>query len=328
MIRRKFKKKNILEHKSTIIFVENKPYENKGILGKIFSSEGLFIAIFPILAYLLVFVTYTSFLSSFGIPFHFIEFNFSTIINIIVTASIILLSFNIIILGIIGNIPSKIRNQIPLRFSLLYIYFSTLWFISLIVYGTTKHAPIIWFLFFIFFIFPVIVGPIIILVASMIAKNKESKKELIKNYFIESFYKLDRNAGIWINILGGIRNSVFILIYLGLLVAGFAQGKLSARTQEYFFVAKITPECVVLYNSAEHIICSPFNRKEKEVQPAYRVLYYQDNQSVEYRQENIGPLHLQPTLTPTPKLTFTPTVKNSPLPTLTPTELPVLTATP
>jgi hypothetical protein len=165
---------------------------------------------------------------------------------------------------------------------------------------------------------PIFVGPIIIVIFSIIEKNKKSKKELIKNYFIESISKLDRDTRVWIKILGGTRNTVFILIYLGLLAAGFAQGKISARTQENYLVAKVIPECVVLYNSTEHVICSPFNRKEKEVEPAYKVIYYQDNQNIEFREENVGPLHLKPTATPTPKPAFTPIITR----TLSPTPLP------
>lgn len=88
-----------------------------------------------------------------------------------------------------------------------------------------------------------------------------------------------------------------------------------ARIETSFYVVNDTTECAVLYRKADRYLCAPFDREKKEVEPAFRLLYYQDNQNVELRKEDIGPLHLKPTPTPTPKPTLTPTVTRTPPPT-------------
>jgi len=83
---------------------------------------------------------------------------------------------------------------------------------------------------------------------------------------------------------------VFLGVWL-FHVAGDAQ----ARRQKEFLVIASTPECVVLRIYGDELICAPFNRATKEVQPSFSIIKYANSASeprLQLSLEKVGPLKL------------------------------------
>lgn len=103
-------------------------------------------------------------------------------------------------------------------------------------------------------------------------------------------------------LLGGDRSVLLYLLFTA-LAGSFAFGRVAAMTRTSFLVSDSSPDCAVVYATSERYLCKPFDNN-KAFDNTFQIFYYQENQSMDFRNESIGPLHLDPALVPTRKPLF------------------------
>ena len=103
---------------------------------------------------------------------------------------------------------------------------------------------------------------------------------------------------------------LFILfLYFSLLIN---LGSLVAKTKTSFLVSNTNPPCLAISVNGNNIVCSYFDKVSKEIVPNFHLLSLEGHPEIEFRYDDVGPLHRKPTPTKTPL----------PTPTSTPTEIP------
>lgn len=93
--------------------------------------------------------------------------------------------------------------------------------------------------------------------------------------------------------------------------AGMAQ----ALNQAEFLVTNTSPEMVVLRVYGDNLICAPFDRNTKEVKSDFVFLRIAEDPNLVLSPEEVGPLHISPTVA----IVITPTLMPNATPTLLPT---------
>ena len=98
-----------------------------------------------------------------------------------------------------------------------------------------------------------------------------------------------------------------LFLVVALVYVAWGVGRYRAIYQESFYVTNTSPEAVVLQVTADYVICAPFDRSSKEIEPAFQILKNEEDPSIIFRLEQVGPLHpksvpagASPTVTPSP----------------------------
>ena len=63
-----------------------------------------------------------------------------------------------------------------------------------------------------------------------------------------------------------------LFLVVALVYVAWGVGRYRAIYQESFYVTNTSPEAVVLQVTADYVICAPFDRSSKEIEPAFQIL--------------------------------------------------------
>jgi hypothetical protein len=121
-----------------------------------------------------------------------------------------------------------------------------------------------------------------------------------------------------------IKISSVFLIVIALYYALFGIGTIAAKRQTTFNILYPNTDCVVLYSRGDSVVCSPFNRNEKEIEQVYKLVNLLGDPKLELRSEIVGPLTVKTLFTPTLIPYITPKPSDTPVPTISPTQLPTV----
>jgi hypothetical protein len=305
---------------------EAKSQDSKNkLFGLISLSDTLIIVSLPIMANLLLFVYYAGYFAPFELPTQFFAYNFSQVFQVTAGLLVIALAFVLIqwanaILGATRRLPKPIIKRAadilpPMLAAYLLVYD--------FVYDATGMS---------FTDLCLQVTPPLLTLMGIIGIHKFAPRSTSGTYLEKleaddrqseaaSKKKLEETADpirrfplLRVKFFGPL----FWYLSLGLL-AVYAFGRTMAWNTDKFYVANTSPEeTVVLWIDNSKIICAPFDRNTREVEPSFLILSVPGDPSTIFRLEKIGPLRLKKgavSRAPIPGLFPTPTV----LPTLTPT---------
>jgi len=246
-------------------------------------TEGLIIAFLPALAYLMAFSYETGFLKAYNIPSDFVEVNLNTICTfffaIIVVGSVLLNIF----LAILIITPAKYKRFFKKLIPILIYFFLVLIYVATYPLQMKKWSIMIIFLaFFLFIIFgmPLITQRNKKTYLEKVEAHEERDTQLLSTTLLHSF-----RQSIFPNILV-IVGYIFLFISLSNVI-----GEFKAINKKDYIIIKGMPEIVVLRAYEDQLICSHFDRNTKQIDKKFFVVEKKST-SVEYHQENIGPLYI------------------------------------
>jgi hypothetical protein len=251
-------------------------------------TEGIIIALIPVLGYALAYIHEFAFCDIFGIPKEFIIVNWPSIITSI--GRIIVLS--LVIIGIIllpafiqktggtkmGPIARRLVTYIPLLLASFFLVmgysFILLEFLSILA-------------FLLYFAILDFLGPC-------------WTQRSIKGYRnrLDAQDKRDAEVMGKITFLGKIGRAgatliVFIILLLGL---SYLDGRDNAVTQEEFLVPSTYQESAVLRVYGDRLVCAPLDREKHQVSREFFFINIGDNPNLILTPQIIGPLKVFPPL--------------------------------
>lgn len=260
---------------------ENLKPSQKGLFGKIVSSETLTIATIPILCYLIVFIYDWGYLNFYSIPLNFIYFDINQIFIVFVFISIlalVLFIFGDMLFSVFRTVKPPIRRKLN-----TYIPNLLLCFIYFIIYGKLVKY---WLSFLAILAALILIENVIIILRF---RKKKSLEKIYQAYYDEKDYKNKNETFITsydkIFRFLGPHLSVFIFC----LYIVYQIGNAKAMTKNNYYVVNTTPERVMVWSTDKIDICSSFNRDKNTINKNYIILNRDDNSLIEYTLENIGP---------------------------------------
>lgn len=247
-------------------------------------SDALILAGIPLFANLLIFIVEVGYFSVFGLPQQLISFDLAeTFVASSFLLSVVFITF-MIIRGISKflfalKLPPVITHKFQYYFpgflilvSLIYL-FTNQWkewigiFIVLIFFATTD------------FIFPIFT-------------QRKPKSYLAKLAKAQERYVLtDKKVTTILDeiiLLFGKNITKVMLYFLIILILAFQTGRSVAINKESFLIVNSEPETVVLYMARNYAIISPFDRKEKEIDPEFKILNFSSDQTYTFHREQLG----------------------------------------
>jgi hypothetical protein len=279
-------------------------------LPKIKISEGIVLAAIPIIAYMILYCVEWGYFNYYLLPVQFISFDIAEIF-VAITGLIITLFLGLFLLNLGYPFEGKlIPRTIVKAFTPaipFYIFLLTLiYFLS----ETQQESD---------FYSIVFIGYTLYIIITLIYKRfikKESLDTNGNNQTTNSEYQgplLSRILNALNSMFGKYAGRILVNLVFLLFVA-YQYGWSQAYNKKDYWFVNTTPESIVLYVNSDEAIISPFDKNLPEIAPIYRVVYYSDNQSLEYSLKRIGQLHIK-SITPIP--TFIPTPTDTPVPTNT-----------
>jgi hypothetical protein len=291
-----------------------------GFLRRITLTETFALATLPAAAYLIIFVYNWGYFDVFKIPLRFIQFNIREVFVVcgaLLAFAVFLFSLFDFLSGLFlseivpVSIAARVAGLTPMvmLFAAYLLLFADRW--------------IEWIMF--------LAG---VLILACILFVLPVMKQRGKGSYLEKLEAADREAAdreLQRSKAGGVttfttrfvgKNAFLVgwYVYIALQIL-YSAGRSSAVHQREFHVASVPPESVALVISEDYIVCAPFDRNTKEIEPGFMILDRQEISSVRFRLEQIGPLHLKKipsAATITPTSTVTPTSMPSVVPTPTP----------
>ena len=292
-------------------------------------TDKFIIAAFPVMAYALVFTYKLGYYEVFRLPVQFITFSVVEVFNVVVgllgVSFALFGAINVVFSFLPKNMPHSIERRLQ-----FFIPFLVVFLASFFLYASLWRE---WLLLLIL----VFVLALIMFVTPLLTKRYQGsyleKMEALDQEQTQSedIWEDTRSLGYWAaRSLRPYQLAIIVYGFIGLYIVYHA-GRASAFNQQVFRVASTSPEAVVLVVNSDWMIGAPFDRKSKEVEPSFIMLEVPGEGNVEFRLEEVGPLHLREdaisqTVTPTPTLTDTPTL--TPAVTLTLTPIVASTTTP
>jgi len=255
--------------------VENRTFEKKpekaepeGRLEKNWVTDAVILAALSISSYVFHYLFEFGYLSYFGVPAAFISFEFATIIPALLFLAAAYLLFIFVVWpffhALIQVIPRPLRSVISFA----------PWLVFLALFGFSSSSMLLMALVILLLFGMNRVNAIRPLQKMGGAGNPSPK-------VISTAYR-DR-------ILPHGSGWQFLYIFITALLSSVAFGRIAAVTRTTYPVIESPSSCAVIYMAADRYICTPFN--ENEFERAFKVLYFQENQTIEFRNENIGPLY-------------------------------------
>jgi len=311
---------------------EQEPTEKRTSLLRGFSfSDAIFLAVFPIIGYSVLFVYEWGYFRVFRLPLQFINFDIGEIF--VVTSSLITLLVTVLIFVNLIFKPffsKRIHPALKIHIGIaipIYAVFIALW----LIYLKSWREFLSYLLAAIFFTIYLFLPPLL---------NKKVKGSYIDKFVAHEEQKQkqhdkDTEKSLVDLIIGKLRREIFlaVLIYAAVLFVAYNAGRGTALTKNDFRVVNTNPESVVLYTKADGVIVSPFDRNNREIEPIYKFISF-ENEAVEFKLEEIGPLRFKseaispiPSHTPTPTMQPTLILAETPPNSLSPSQLPQPTKT-
>ena len=297
--------------------------EKKNILQKLASSSTFLVAIVPLASYGILYVFESKFLGYYGVPSQYINFELHEIFIV----SFALISASVPIYFFIDQFYQVSNRLINSHAQFLVMFTGA--FIIICLIGSFIQIEFHQIGYAITFaVLGLVIFGIIFLIP-LLSKEKIPYWERLENHLLNPAKTKEPSSKSIIDLaiekFGKELVALLLLSYFFINILG-QLGTLNAYSKTRYNVIKTTPECAVIYTKTDLIICTTFDRKNKQIEAGYQIYENSDLRGIKILSENIGPLHLKPTPTRTPLPTFTPTITNTPLPTKTP--VPTLTATP
>lgn len=312
--------------------IEQEPIKNKTSLLKGFSfSDAILLAVFPIIGYSVLFVYEWGYFRVFRLPLQFINFDIGEIF--VVTSSLITLLVAVLIfvtLLIKPFINKKIHPALKIHIELaipIYAVFIALW----VIYLRAWKEFLPYLIGMVFFTINLFLPPLLnrkvkgSYVDKFVALEEQEQKQRAK----------DSEKSLIYSIVNKLRPEIVLafLIYATVIFVAYHAGRGTALTQDEFRVVNTNPESVVLYTKADGVIVSPFDRNNREIEPIYKFISF-ENEDVEFKLEEVGPLRFKseaispiPSYTPTPTMQPTLILTETPPNSLSSSQLPQLTKT-
>lgn len=306
------------------------------LFGKIPLSDALIIAAFTVVAYALVFIYKLGYFKVFGLPVQFITFNAIEVLSVVAgllgTFWTLFGAINVVF----SFLPKDMSPSIERRLQ-FFLPFLVLFLALFVLYEG------LWKEWLGLLILVVVLGLIMFATPFLTRRYKGSYLEKMEALDQESAQSEDiwedtRSLGYWTGrfLAGTSLLPVVVYGFIGLYVV-YHFGRASALNQKVFRVASTSPETVVLVMIDDLMICAPFDRNSREVEPSFIMLEVPGEGNVEFRLQEVGPLRLRedaisrtvtPTATSTPTPAPTPTSTAAPAPTSTTTLSPTASPTP
>jgi hypothetical protein len=293
-------------------------------------SDTLVVAVFPLMGYLILFIHESGYFGYFKVPRQFISFSTAEIL--IATGGVLGIAFLMFFVTNLLSIPLSHLEPHPAIRRRIRKYFPIT-----LVYGCVVILGSDWTLTIGTLVFSFLLFGTDFLVPIISERDKEGYLAKLASWDEKSYLiRIQENSLLiraiekGMDLLGGTIVEIGIYISMGLVIV-YLLGMSTARNQKQFRVTNTTPEMVVLYIGDDKLICSPFNRITKEIEPVFKVIEYAGNNDLEFRLEEVGPLKLReispalestPTITPSPSATPTPIKTNPPERNLTATPSP------
>lgn len=252
----------------------------QGIRGWI--TEGIIIAVIPILAYLVTFSYEVGYAGFFLIPQNLITLN---IINFFAVCGVLLSLFVILLWPILIYIDlvKKETNVITLRFVKLFPFY--LWLVvNELLYGFT-----LWREWILSLIIAIILSIIEFGAPLLSQRHKGSYNEKLKAD-LEADLKTETIFDRLLQFLGW-KIYLFTLIFIFMLLISYNVGRAEALKKVNFLVVDTSPEVAVLRIYGDYLICVPFDRGSREVQRSFVILNMSESFKTTLKLEKIGPLH-------------------------------------
>jgi hypothetical protein len=297
--------------------------KESNLLKRVGITEAVGLATIPFVAYCMIFTYWAGYLSYFAIPLEFIPFNLPEVF--IVGAAI--LGVVLSILGVANIIFTFVfpylfpKGQIPKPVVDRLIKLSFFILVAIPVFLINPWGQVQWCLF------------TIILLVTLIMFAPPILRRGLKGTYLERMEAIDQKSSgdIWAESPLGMfakwvgRWAFVGIIYLVLILnLTNGVGRATAINQRLFRVANTSPETVVIFISNDNVICAPFNRNTKQVEPVFTVLSLSGSSGVSFSLEDIGPLTLNASATGTAVITPPPPLLTvSPMG--TPTQPPAVT---
>lgn len=276
---------------------------------KITISDAITLFLISATAYGFLYISENEYFKYFGIPTTFMNFDIQELIPLIKEVILILLAY--IFYSVVLSVFLSSLSKKLVTFAIFLVLFGP-FFILVTLYNWRDWITLLSLLA------AGILTAIFIFSENILRVILRKRRGTNQNRIVEQKIPIINNTNKVVKLAIetiGIRTAFLIIFIILLYYLALNYGKFTAINATSFLVAKTTPECAVLYSTSDRVICFPFDRTSHEVEPAFRVIYFQDNQNIEFRNEHIGPLHIKPTPTITPIPTNTPIVLPTPLPT-------------
>lgn len=253
--------------------------DKKSITNLIF-SEGILLALLTAVSYIYTYSYEKGFFSVFDLPEILIEVNINTVlytaawlfaILFFVTVFVVqlLIALNIKRLGLIAMLPSI--------FLLL---------VTILMYGFAHWREWLWLL-------------VIVVVSFLINIPTLMRKEYIDDKTEILDVPEGKSNNFWsLFLFNRLKSSPEVYLLAILLIVGiyfsYSLGKSQALRETSYLVVNTEPESVVLRIYGDKMLCSPVNKKTRELSNKLLIFKVSDNRNIVFSRENIGPLHVAP----------------------------------
>lgn len=257
-------------------------------------SETILLAAAPVLAYVFTFVYQVGYCDAFQLPYEFISASLADVLNI---GGRILLLF-VALLGFLNllssSLPRKIFHHPSLASRMIILLLVFLLMIPNYLFPSSARIFIL-----------VAMASMAILIIALLFLPPLFTRRFPGSYLqrMEALDKLRRSKDPWegsgslVHLFVDVFGRKVFLLAVCLLIAmtlTYGAGRIWGANRRGFSIANTAPETVVLFMTSERLITAPFDRKNKSVQPVFRVINFDDQTDLTLRLEAIGPLKLVP----------------------------------
>lgn len=231
-------------------------------------SEGLLIAMAPVVAYALTLSFMVGFAEFFHVPASFLSLNigtmFSTAGDLLIPAALVLQVF----FAAYYFMPRR-EHPVAERFAIALPIVALLVF-KLAIFGTRWQE---WL--------PTLL--VLIVMAPLLFSFRPSAGAFL----------IDRRVSRYLETITFRRIALLYIVAWMALTISHDVGRASAMFQQEYLVPASSPETVVLTSFGDNLIIAAFDRKTKEVDRSFSILKKGEDPKLVLRWERIGPLHLK-----------------------------------
>lgn len=246
-------------------------------------TQGIIVALIPVLGYALAYIHEIAFCDTFGIPKEFIILNWP---SIIVSIGRIIV-FSLVIIGVlllpafIQKTRGKKTGPIGRRIITYLVLFLVFFFLVMTYSFTVLEFSFIFAFFLLYFAILDFFGPC------------WTQKD-IKGYRNKLDAQDKRDAEVmgkitFISKIG--RPGLTLIVFIALLpILSYLDGRDNAVTQKEFLVPSIRQESAVLRVYGDRLVCAPLDKEKREVTREFFFINIGDDPNLILTPQTIGPL--------------------------------------
>lgn len=276
------------------------PDPSPSFLARLLASEKGLLLLVPFVGYLILFVFQAGYLSYFSIPWQFIGFQVTDILVAGVVIGVFLLVLLLLlwsILPLLLLLFHRLLSPAHLNALVRYLPLAVLALIALLYLYPWQRA-----LFWI--TLGLSLAPLLLVLA--LQRNRSLRRAAGE---VSDTWTGTWLGGYWSYLTTHTWLALLPLYLLLLLIVAHGAGHTVASQRAFFRVTNTTPEMVVVFQTEERTILSPFDRGARVLDASYLVLSTGDMAGILFRGETVGPLTVSeaalppgPLATPVPLL--------------------------